>query len=107
MTTTITVTRDHIRRGVQAQCSDCPVALAACEATGAAQAEVPIDELHLLSAPWDQGGRITHRATLPARVTEWVRRFDLEGPGAVRPITFQVTLYPASRTEKEPPKLCS
>jgi hypothetical protein len=88
--TTITVTQDHIHRGERARCFWCPVALAALEATGAPMAEVVEGTLYLLDAPWEEGGKVTRAANLPARVDEWVCRYDLYGAEAVKPFAFQV-----------------
>lgn len=83
---TITVTQEHIDKGIAWRADSCPIALALREQVGPGY-RVGRDSIYF-------GGTLGARriVDLPGQSRQFVKSFDNEGAGAVQPFSFDVEL---------------
>ena len=82
----ISITQDHIDRGIRFNCSRCPAALAIIEATGR-EVEVSISWVWLHEKKYERAAR---RIRISPEVSQFMREFDVGLP--VLPFDFELEM---------------
>lgn len=87
MSTVVTVTEEHITKGIRGSCTHCPVGRALADAFP--DANVFANGATFTLYPWDEVGE--YNFSLPPEAEDFIARFDEDGFG--EPFTFTVD-YP-------------
>jgi hypothetical protein len=78
----ITVTQEHIDKGLQKLLDACPIALALRDATGHVYC---VDGEGIYQ--WGELGIL-----LPPKAKRFIKAFDNDGPAAIKPFEFEINL---------------